>query len=43
MLIADEMGTGKTIQSIGYIQLHRDKTPVVVVCPSSIKLIGKGN
>ena len=37
-LIADSMGLGKTIQSIGYIQLHRDKTPVIVICPASLKL-----
>jgi SNF2 family DNA or RNA helicase len=37
-LIADSMGLGKTIQSIGYIQLHRDTTPVIVICPASLKL-----
>jgi len=36
-LIADQMGLGKTIQAIGWMQLHRDKIPVVIVCPASLK------
>ena len=35
-LIADEMGTGKTIQAIGYIAMNRKVT--VIICPASIKL-----
>lgn len=36
-LIADQMGLGKTIQALGWIQLHRKKTPVIIVCPASLK------
>jgi len=37
-LIADEMGLGKTVQALAWWQLHRDKIPVVVVVPASLKL-----
>lgn len=37
-LIADEMGLGKTIQTAAWLHLHRDKTPVIIICPSAVKL-----
>ena len=38
-LIADEMGLGKTVQALAWIQLHSHEVkPVVVVCPSSLKI-----
>ncbi len=38
VLIADEMGLGKTVQAIGYLQLHRKKSPVIIICPAVGKL-----
>lgn len=37
-LLADEMGLGKTVQALAWCQLHRDKTPVVIIVPASVKL-----
>lgn len=37
-LLADEMGTGKTVQSITAVEQLEDAFPVCVVCPNSMKL-----
>lgn len=38
-LIASEMGTGKTLQTIAWLQLHYNKRPVLVICPATLKLV----
>ena len=37
-LIGDEQGLGKTIETLSWLNLHRDCIPVVIVCPASLKL-----
>lgn len=37
-LIADEMGLGKTIQALAWCQLHQEIRPVLVICPSMLKI-----
>ena len=37
LLIADEMGVGKTVQAIGLSSLYQKDWPVLVICPSSLK------
>ena len=37
LLIADEMGVGKTVQAIGLSSLYKKEWPVLVICPSSLK------
>lgn len=36
-LVGDEMGTGKTVTSIGWLNLHPEIRPVLIICPSSVK------
>ena len=37
-LLADEMGLGKSLQSIVHTQLHPEKSPVLVICPATLKI-----
>ena len=37
LLIADEMGVGKTVQAIGLSSYYISEWPVLVICPSSLK------
>lgn len=37
-LIADDPGLGKTIQALAWCCLHPKKRPVLIVCPSSVKI-----
>ena len=37
-LVADEMGLGKTLQALAWCQMHRNKVPVLIITPASLKL-----
>lgn len=41
MLLGDEMGLGKTIQALGVALAYAEEWPVLVVCPSSLRLTWK--
>jgi SWI/SNF-related matrix-associated actin-dependent regulator 1 of chromatin subfamily A len=36
-LLADDMGLGKTIQALSYLQLRKEKRPVLIICPGFLK------
>lgn len=38
MLLADEMGVGKTLQSLAIMSVYRHEWPFVVICPSALRL-----
>jgi len=40
-LLADEMGTGKTIQVIGLINLDKSLRQTLIICPATMKLVWK--
>jgi SWI/SNF-related matrix-associated actin-dependent regulator 1 of chromatin subfamily A len=37
-LIGDEMGLGKTIQALGWLRIHPEFRPAVLIVPSSLKI-----
>uniref|UniRef100_H2Z050 SWI/SNF-related matrix-associated actin-dependent regulator of chromatin subfamily A-like protein 1 n=1 Tax=Ciona savignyi TaxID=51511 RepID=H2Z050_CIOSA len=41
VLLADDMGLGKTVQSICVASYYRSTWPLLVVCPSSVRLMWK--
>ena len=41
LLIADEMGVGKSIQGLACALTYMSEWPLLIICPSSLKLVWK--
>ena len=39
ILLADEMGVGKTVQALGISLLYKEEWPILIICPSSLKYV----
>jgi SWI/SNF-related matrix-associated actin-dependent regulator 1 of chromatin subfamily A len=38
MLLADEMGVGKTIQSLAVAYIYKHEWPLLIICPPTLKI-----
>ena len=38
-MLADDMGLGKTVQAIAISTYYRREWPLLVICPSSVRLV----
>lgn len=38
MLLADEMGVGKTIQSLALAYIYKHEWPLLIICPPTLKI-----
>ena len=39
ILLADEMGVGKTVQALGIALSYKEEWPILIICPSSLKFV----
>lgn len=42
-LVADEMGTGKTLQALAIMSCYREDWPLLIVVPASLRLVWAEN
>ena len=38
-LLADDMGLGKTLQALAVMSHYRNNWPLLIICPSSVRMI----